>query len=279
LGDRGIAGADVYLATARRNLEDFALGRLWDPTTGTFRDSVEGLTFVPNKAATFVEAVSLLQELTGATGLLERYAIPTGTRILELQVRRPGDYLDGAIAQNRFGQRVVESYFPIYVARCIPALLQLTAQTREPRFRDGALAAVAFLARVREPDGGFPMVLYPAGRRNRFPRWVAGTGDVVRAFDLAREAGAMVDSTATICWLVNGTRQDGRVITADGFGKIVPWISRRERVLGELGVVGWCDKAFRALAAHADPGALVPRDPSVTNGKATQPVEPRGVVR
>ena len=188
--------------------------------------------------------------------LLARYALPTGHHILAMQVRRTGNLLDGAIAQNRFGNRVVESYFPLYIARCVPALLGLWERSGDERFRDGAVAAARFVARSGKPDGGLPQVLYARGRRNRHPRWIAGSGDVVRALTLAAPYAAELDPAPTVGWIVNGARPDGRIAAASGFGRVLPWVSRRDRFADEVGVVGWCDKAFRALAPIADPTLL-----------------------
>jgi hypothetical protein len=250
LRDRGDRLATRYLGAARRNMEAFFFGRLWHEPTRTLWDSVATPGFVANKAATFVEAVLLLAELTGEDQLIERYAIPTGERILDLQVERNGSLLAGAIAQNLLGHRLVTSYFPLYVARCVPGLLLLARVTGNPRFRDAGLAAVAFLDRVREPDGGFPQVLYSRGRRNRWPRWIAGAGDIVRAMESARADGAAVDPWPTIRWILRGARPDGRIATAEGFGCLVPWVSRVDRFADEIGVTGWCDKAFRALVPY-----------------------------
>jgi len=275
---RGLGLAErPYLEAARRNLEAFWLSRLWHAPSSTLWDAPGVPSFVPNKAATFVEAILLLRELTGDDSLVERYAIPTAERILAMQVRRPGDKLDGAIAQNRFGDRVVTSFFPLYIARCVPALVELAALTGETRFRDGALAAIAFIARVREPDGGLPQVLYPGGRSNRHPRWISGAGDVVRALAVARDLGADVDPAPTVAWLLRGVRPDGRIATAEGFGRIVPWITRRDRASDEIGVVGWCDKAFRALAPLAKP-ELLNHASAVTAGN-TRPLGVAEVVR
>lgn len=251
LGDAADPTADRYLAAARRNLETFLFGRLWHQDTATLWDSPDIESFVPNKAATFVEAVLLLARLTGDADFVARYAAPTGDRILAMQVRQPGDLLDGAIAQNRFGERVVGSYFPLYVARCVPALLGLWERTSDDRYRSGAVAAARFVGRVREPDGGLPQVLYEGGRRNRWPRWVAGAGDVVRALTLAAPHGAAVDPLPTVGWIARGARPDGRIAAAEGFGRPLPWVSRRDRPADEVGVVGWCDKALRALAPLA----------------------------
>jgi hypothetical protein len=277
LRETGRADGERYLAAAEAAFHGFLVGRLWNPVTRTLRDAPGTDSFVPNKAATFCEAVLALAALTRDDGLVARFAAPTGDRILAMQKRHPNDPLDGAIAQNRFGDRVVESFFPLYVARCVPALLKLTEATGEDRYRAGALAAARFVARVREADGGLPQVLYPRGRRNRNPRWIAGAGDVVRALTLARAYDPDLDPRPTMDWIVRGARPDGRIAAAEGFGKVLPlpWLAGRAGAADEAGVVGWCDKAFRALAPLADP-SLVDRC-----GKVEPPTtfEMQGIVR
>lgn len=236
-----------FLEAARRNLERYWFGQLWDDSTSTLRDSPSTQSFVPNKAATFLEAVLLLAEFDGR-GLVEHYAVATGESVLAMQLRLPGDLLDGAIAQNRFGEQIVHAYFPLYIARCIPPLFMLFERTGDPRFHDAALAAARFLERVRDEDGGFPQVLYPKGRRNRYPRWVAGAGDILRALTAANQYGAEIAVDPTIAWLLGGAREDGRIVTAEGFERILPPFTWRDRWLNEIGVAGWCDKAFRSLA-------------------------------
>lgn len=250
LSERDPIASGRYLATAQRNLETYWFGQLWHEPTRTLRDGLDGVTFVPNKACTFIEAVVLLAELTGDDTLLERYALPTAEHVLAMQVHAPGDRLDGAIAQNRFGDRIVASYFSIYIARCVSALTRLAILTSDARYRTAVHAVIAFLQRTREPDGGLPMVLYPEARANRFPRWIAGVGDVLRAYDVARDLGSTAGSNPTLRWILRGARPDGRIATAEGFGRIVPLVSRREASIGDIGIVGWCDKAFRALASR-----------------------------
>jgi hypothetical protein len=275
LRETGDPCADRYQTAAERNIESVLFGRLWHGPSRTLWDSPSVESFVPNKAATFVEAVLLLDDLLADADFLTRYALPTGDHILAMQVRRTGNLLDGAIAQNRFGNRMVESYFPLYIARCIPALLTLWERSGDRRFGDGAVAAARFLARVREPDGGLPQVLYARGRRNRHPRWIAGAGDVVRALTLAGPYAIELDPAPTIDWIVRGARADGRIATAAGFGRVLPWVSRRDRVADEVGVVGWCDKAFRALAPLADAAQLA----GVTSVQPPVIFEFPGVVR
>lgn len=252
--DPGLSAS--FLSAAERNLESFWFGQLWHAPSATLWDSPTMPSFVPNKAATFLEAVLLLAAQTGRTDLIAQYAVPTGEQILAMQVRAPGNVLDGAIAQNRFRDEIVPAYFPLYIARCIPPLLRLFEATGDSRFRDGALAAARFLTRVREPDGGFPQVLYGNGKRNRNPRWIAGSGDIVRALREVNGYGAEAAIETTVRWMLRGVRPDGRIATAEGFGRIMPLISRRDRFADELGVAGWCDKAFRALASLVDPDEL-----------------------
>jgi hypothetical protein len=91
---------------------------------------------------------------------------------------------------------------------------------------------------------------------NRRPRWIAGSGDVVRALALASPHAEGLDPDPTVGWIVRGARPDGRIAAASGFGQVLPWVSRRDQAADEVGVVGWCDKAFRALAPIADPRLL-----------------------
>ena len=103
--------ADRFLLTAQRNI-DAMLARLWDMETRTLRDDPHEQTFVPNKAATTIEALILLAQFAGDDRYVHQYAEPIADAIIRHQVRRPGSSLDGAIAQNSFGTRVVEKYFP-----------------------------------------------------------------------------------------------------------------------------------------------------------------------
>ncbi|HVX29884.1 MAG TPA: hypothetical protein VHA53_05350, partial [Nitrolancea sp.] len=113
LRDIDPASAEQFLTTARRNLEAYSFDQLWHQPTATLRDGPGEHTFVPNKAATFIDAVLLLSELTTREDLIERYALPTAARILEMQVADRTSRICGAIAQNRFGDRVVDAYFPL----------------------------------------------------------------------------------------------------------------------------------------------------------------------
>src|SRR5436190_102340 len=100
-----------------------------------FSDSPHVPSFVPNKAATACEALFLLAEVAGESSWVERYALPTLDRILAHQAHGGGS-LDGAIAQNSLGRRTVETYFPIYIARCVPALLRGYRWTNDEQYAE-----------------------------------------------------------------------------------------------------------------------------------------------
>lgn len=250
LRDAGRDEWERYAACAEHNLREFYIRQLWDEELRAVSDSPSAPAFVPNKAATACEALFLLADMCGDALWAERYALPTLDRILGHQVR--GGPLDGAIAQNSFGGRLVARYFPIYIARCVPALVRGYRRWGAERFADAALRAMRFIARLSEEDGSLPAVVYPNGRANRSPRWVAPLGDVLRAADAAQACGFAEDMGATLRWLLDGQDVSGGIQTAVGFAAQAggrPGATPDLRDL--LHVVGWCDKAFRALASRA----------------------------
>jgi hypothetical protein len=241
-----------YLRVAMKNLRDYYLGILWNETAQRFQDDPQRASFVPNKAATLIEALCQLADLTGDDEYLARYVRPTADAILAHQLRRSGNRLDGAIAQNTLDEAIVEKYFPFYNARCVPGLLAAYERLHDARYLDAACAALSFVLRWRAEDGGFPQAIYGNGRVNRCPMWIAGVGDVLRAAELARPYGSDFPLEASVSWLLSGRLPSGGIASAVGFGAEVPSspppISWEFRDL--LPVCGWADKAFRYLAGR-----------------------------
>lgn len=249
LRDDAKAGWQPYAEAAECNIHAFILGKLWDAGMGAVRDEPVGATFVPNKACTAAEAIFLLGELRADAEYIERYALPTLRRVLSYQIR--GGIFDGAIAQNGFGARRVEKYLPIYIARCVPALLRANTYTGEAHWADAALRALGFIARQMCPQGRLPTVVYPDGSSNLWPAWVAPLGDVLRAADLLRPYGFATDMSAAMARLLAGQRPSGAICTAEGFAAQPGGRPGQLPDLRDLlGVAGWCDKAFRYLAGR-----------------------------
>lgn len=253
LRDKQLDGWQPYATCAERNLRAFYIEQLWDAQAQAFRDSPSVPSFVPNKAATACEALFLLAEITQDAAWVERYALPTLDRIVAHQVRT-SNRLAGAIAQNSFGTRVVDKYFPIYIVRCIPALLRGYRWTGKEQYLDSALQALRFICRWANTDGALPTVIYANQRVNRYPSWVAPLADLLRAADELRPYGFDTDLSAVYRRLLHGQDRTGGIQTATGFaaqtGRRLPELPDLRDVLH---IAGWCDKAFRYLAAHTNP--------------------------
>ena len=248
---------EVYLRAAERNLRGFQVAALWDAETRSFRDHPRIPSLVPNKACTLVEALFELAELSGDGSWIEVYAVPTLQAVLRHQVR--GGSLDGAIAQYSQRGHEVRKYFPFYIARCVPGLLLGYQHGSEERFLHAARRALAFVLRTRYEDGSFPQVVYPGGRTNRYPQWIAAAGDILRAMALITAYGIEVDPEPTHGWLLRGQMPSGAFRTAHGFASQVaqrdPGAVPEFRDL--LPVVGWTDKVFRYLTDQLPEGDML----------------------
>jgi hypothetical protein len=240
----------VYCQAAERNLQEFYIGRLWDPVAASFRDDPDQPSFVPNKSATLAEAFFAHDRLTGRSQWIERYALPALEAILAHQVLR-GD-LAGAIYQNSFAGRKVASFFPYYIARCIPALLEAYAWTGDQRFAQAARQAARFILAWQYPDGSFPQVIYPGGRVNRYPQWVAGVGDILRCLMMANPSRQEFDPNTSLDWLLAGMKTDGGLCTAAGFQENAI-LKRLDGFRDRTSVCGWVDKSFRWLTSILQP--------------------------
>lgn len=237
-----------YYVAAGRNLHAYIVGVLWDSDNCFFRNSPKDETFVPNKAATIAEALMAWEKFSGDTDFLERFVIPTLDKILACQVREHDHQLKGAIDQGCLGRKSLGRYFPFYIARCIPALIQGFRCTGYERYRQAAWLAMKFVLRHQCEDGSFPQVIYRNGRINRYPQWIAGIGDVLCAMDLMAEEGMGISTKTTESWLLNGLLPNGAIRTANGFGSF--WSQRTPGgpdLRDLMPVCGWVDKAFRYL--------------------------------
>jgi hypothetical protein len=111
-----------------------------------------------------------------------------------------------------------------------------------------------FIQRWVYEEGALPTVIYPNRRINRYPCWLAPLGDVLRAADEARSCGFAIDMGATEQRLLAGQDISGGFQTATGFAAQAGGRPPAEpEVRDVMHVAGWCDKAFRYLAAHAGP--------------------------
>lgn len=246
------AGRDweAVASAATRNLQ-WHLDALWRADEATFSDTVGLDSFVPNKIASTVAALLEYVRLSGDETILDQFVTPAAETILDLQVDS-GEHR-GAIHQlwaKGSGERGDGKFLPLYIARCIPPLLAVADVTGAERFERAAIAAGDFLRRVEHEDGSFPQVVYASGNRNGYPRWIAGVGDLLRAYDALNARGHAYETGRVASWLRSGVDECGALQTAEGFGRVT---GHDGSVFADVvHVVGWNDKAFRWLTTQVD---------------------------
>ncbi len=252
LREQGDSSWRMYAGAAERNVRNYYIAVLWDVGEQAVRDHARIPCFVPNKAATWVEALIKLAELSGDGVWIERYALPTLEEVLAHQVQ--GGPMDGAICLYSQDGHMVHKFFTFYVARCVPGLVAGYAHSGQERFLDAARRAMTFVMDWRRDDGSFPQVVYRGGRTNRYPQWVAGVGDILRAMRLLEPYGLEFDLHSTLEWLLRGQEPTGGFRTARGFASQVS--QRQPGAVPEfrdiLPVCGWTDKAWRYLTEVVD---------------------------
>lgn len=241
-----------YASAAELTIHGTLLGELWDADLRLFRDAPAGGAFLPHQNAAICDALFRQSELRQQIGPVEQYALPVIRTIAARQIRAPGDPLDGAIPYRLSGNQVPIKFLPMCIARCVPTLACAYDWTGDATLLEAAWRAFAFIQRWRNDDGSFPAVVYPGGRSNQYPHWIAATGDVIRAAHALAKRGISTNVDATWEWLLRGQDGSGGIASAHGFGSQV-----RQRpphqpdVRDLLHVLGWCDKAFHALALAA----------------------------
>lgn len=233
-----------YAVSAEQNLFHYHMGLLWDDSMRYFQEQPFSRSFVPNKAATLCEAIFLYAYLKNNDEYIVRYVLPTLEFIIDAQVKE--GRFRGAIYQGIANNRPIDGFFPYYIARCIPALLEGYAWSGKERYADAALSAAKFISRCQSENGGFPQVIYSTGRMNKYPQWIAATGDILRVLGEARHLGVEFDERRTFDWLMAGLQADGSIRTASGFGRVFPGM-RTDDPRDDVAVCGWVDKAFRYL--------------------------------
>ncbi len=272
---------EKYLKAAENNLHSFYTRSLWSDELQLFLDSTSAPGFVPNKAATLVEALFLLFRVRGDAYLIDKYISNTLKAILSHQIISDGSPLDGGIYQNSLCKaqgtyKFVEKVFPFYVARCIPALIEAYSYFGDKGYLDAALRAGRFILRHQLQDGSYPQVVYTNTRVATYPKWVAGTADILRAFESLRPFGmdgASLDKTRD--WLMAGQDPGGGFRTALGFdsqvsqktlrpgrGDLAP-TGQATGAIPEfrdlLHVAGWNGKAFRYLTTKMEGNVSIPQ--------------------
>jgi hypothetical protein len=244
---------------ATRNLEGYWTGQLWDGQG--FRDQPYKSVYVPNKHATLLEALLEAQLQTGAE--YSEYISACVQVILGSQVQpgpqtglRAGGTVHLGIGPSRLA-------IPIYTARTMNGLLSWYDVQPDAGLRRALEAAARFLMKLTRPEG-VAWGVYGSGRLALNPVMIAGAGDVLRFLlrvqerDLFDVSGGVQALTGL---LLSSQLPSGGLPTAHGFGGkglSHPNIQKAPDLRDVLPVVGWSDKAFRALVLALPMGVRLP---------------------
>jgi len=172
------------LSVAKRNL-DALIAALWDEKGQGFNDSLTARGRVPNKLATFAQALFKCFELSKEEKYLN-YARAAIDDVLAFQVDQGSNA--GAIHQYAAdAQSGDKRFFPYYNARCIPPLVIAAKVLNEAKYHDAAVRALTFIEKQRLDDGSWPQIVYDGGKKANWPRWNAGAADILLAYHVLEE--------------------------------------------------------------------------------------------
>lgn len=237
---------DTALKTARRNL-DCLITDFRDSDRRGFNDALNSRGRVPNKLATFAEALLRLAVANNE----ERYADEAKAALDEVVAyQHANGSLAGAVHQYAPGAGPGDGrFFPYYNARCIPPLLYASERLGEPHYRQVAHDIFGFLERTEMDDGGWPQIVYARGRPAVWPRWLAGSADIL----LAYHALGKPLPTQSLTRLLDAQQPSGGFPSAEGFAAQIRQRPPRNHpdYRDVVAVVGWNDKVLRLLATLA----------------------------
>jgi hypothetical protein len=247
-----------YFHAAELNIQ-VLIAALW--TGRGFADQPEMAVLVANKNATMLEALLLYQQLGGT--IPGAYIESMAETILSAQIVTPGPRYGATIHRGTFGY---ELSFGIYTARCVGAFARLMQTDALPRYRQFIENAVPYLVSLICARGSW-LGHYADGRRIAAPTWIAPSGDLLRALLQARDwVGVPENAIQSLAGvLLHAQTSCGGIPTGLGLasrGALRPY-SGLPDFRDILPVVGWCDKAFRALsmiATSTQAGTLAPAE-------------------
>lgn len=236
-----------FMDAAQKNVDGVLIPRFWNSAEKTLQQYQRGQfdkapnLFVPNKIATAIETLVRLSKMTENDSYLH-YAEDAAQMILSHQAS--DDDAAGGIFQSNEKEKIIT----LYTARCVRPLVLLYQETRQKTFARAAKNAAAYVARMQNDSGGFDFGSLRDGSRITFPRFVAGSGEMMLAFSsvdsfekekkFARE------------WLLAHQHANGGFSTFEGIAQ-KNTLETKERFHSwkdELPVVGWNDKVLRALS-------------------------------
>lgn len=257
-----------YYAAAKKNLA-FHMKYLYDPSTGLFFQTFPSLDprhhLVANKHATLAELLLLLYKMEK-----DKKQLRLAERCVQFVISQQdhGSY-KGAIAQTNKNK----SYISLYMARCVSGLMAIYEITKNPRYIESALETTEFLKKMAAPEGGFYFGwrdLSEGWYRYKYPQFVAGTGDILRAF-VAVNPYKKYPLDKHLEWIDQYTHPHGGVWTSRGMDAKDTKTEKKDTKTEKIGkepccndvipVVGWNDKILRLRVELLKEKTTMPEQP------------------
>lgn len=238
-----VADSHAALAAAKANL-DALIAALWDDASAGFNDRPGVLSRVPNKLATLAQALLAYVQHSGDESYLP-YAQAALDDVLRFQLG--SGRWRGAVHQYADASLQGDGrFFPYYNARCVPPLCLAAKMLSAPRYAEAAMAIMDFLQATMHEDGSWDQIIYASGALASWPRWLAGSADILLAFVASERALPELSLRRLLSYQL----ASGAFPTAQGFAQQI-----RQRPAAALlnhrdvlPVVGWNDKVLRLLA-------------------------------
>ena len=239
-----------YFEAAKTNLDVFHIGLLYDKTANSFLQNTydKQKYHVPNKLATLAELCLLVYEITGD----EKYAnIAKRNAELIIENQDNAEFFGGIYQVDKNHNKLIS----LYIARCISGLIKVYEFTKNPKYLESAINAADFLKTLEHKSGGFYFGYQKYNNEwklYKYPMWIAGSGDIVRAFLLLKPY-KKYNVNKNIEWITNQMHKSGGIPTSYG-------LNFKDKIIGEdytglpscrdlIPAVGWNDKALRVLCA------------------------------
>jgi hypothetical protein len=245
----------AYLECADRSI-DRAIRLLWNGAG--FQDQAYNPVLVANKNATMLEALLLYQHTARID--VARYIDAAAQVVIAAQVAE-GVRAGATIHRGTFDYQIS---FGIYTARCVGAICRLMESDPRREYRLFVTGAARYLETLITTAGTL-FGHYADERLIQSPRWIAPSGDLLRALISAR-AWIEVDENkiAALAQMIVAAQTPGGGIPTS-YGLFARGAVKSPHGLpgfrDVLPVAGWCDKSFRALTmlgAAADSAPLAP---------------------
>lgn len=173
-----------FIQAAQRNVDQYIIAELWNPTVGAFRYSAYDAyspdlpRYIANGNSVAVEALRLLAERTGIRTYVTDYVGAIGEWLLTQQ-EWGSEIEHGSIRYASHEAAICPSFYTALSLRGVDDLYVISG--RDARYRRMMTAGVEHLLRVYDGETGLFFHGVEKGIVRRFPQYVAGAAIILKA--------------------------------------------------------------------------------------------------